>query len=70
MLQQFLRPVHTERKRKFSSVFAPNGAFTLNDFDSAKVSDSDNISVHSCEAQIRIENKIEIGIGYLSACSH
>ena len=42
-----------------------NGAFTLPDSDSDKVSDSDKITVHSYETQIRIGNKI--GIGSVSA---
>ena len=38
-----------------------NGAFTLPDSDSDKVSDSDNITVHSYGTHIKIGNKIGIG---------
>ena len=38
-----------------------HGAFTLPDSDSDKVSDSDNITVHSYGTYIKIGNKIGIG---------
>ena len=45
----------------------PNGAFTLPDSDSEKVSEFDNITIHSYGTHIRIGSGIGIGS---SQCEH